>query len=111
AAHNEDGTAAKISFNNFSLLTITDPVASSDSASCIIPFRRAGNLILIQAKADTTNGSFILDTGAPNLVLNITYFRNYPSLAAGSGGGITGSIPVVAHTMVSDFSFGPIKYS
>lgn len=102
--------------NNFSFLTILlpadpDPIPRSDSASCVIPFRRAGNLILIQAKADTTTGSFILDTGAPNLVLNITYFRHYPSGRADPGGGITGSVPAVAHTTVGEFSFGPIKYN
>jgi predicted aspartyl protease len=76
----------------------------------MISFRRAGNLILIQARADTTNGNFILDTGAPSLVLNITYFRNYPSVLATAGGGITGSVPAVAHTTVGEFSFGTIKY-
>src|ERR1700722_19724766 len=44
--------------------TITiDPIISTDSASCILPFTRAGNLILIQAKADTATGFFVLDTG------------------------------------------------
>src|SRR5882757_11370346 len=55
-----------------------DPVVTSDSSTCVIPFSRAGNLILIKAKADTTEGNFVLDTGAPGLVLNLTYFRNYP---------------------------------
>ncbi len=50
-----------------------------DSAVCTIPFTRAGNLILIQATVDTVQGNFILDTGAPNLVLNLTYFRKYPN--------------------------------
>src|SRR3954454_17668013 len=50
---------------------------SLDSTSCVIPFTRAGNLILIQATVDTMVGNFILDTGAPYLVLNITYFRDY----------------------------------
>src|SRR5215207_700895 len=50
----------------------------SDSSSCIIPFNRVGNLIVIKAKVDTTEGNFILDTGAPHLVLNLTYFRDYP---------------------------------
>src|ERR1700744_256110 len=59
-----------------SIGTLGDPIISTDSASCIIPFTRMGNLILIQAKADTTTGYFVLDTGAPGLVLNITYFRH-----------------------------------
>src|SRR5438105_532292 len=51
---------------------------ASDSTSCIIPFNRIGNLMVIKAKADTVEGNFIVDTGAPGLVLNITYFRDYP---------------------------------
>lgn len=88
----------------------SDPVAVSDSASCIITFRRAGNLILIKARADTTNGNFILDTGAPGLVLNITYFRNYISASAVAGGGITGSIPMIARGTVNHLSFNSINY-
>ncbi|MEO6490132.1 MAG: hypothetical protein ABIO04_09355, partial [Ferruginibacter sp.] len=41
-----------------------DPIVTSDSTA-VIPFTRAGNLILIAARADTTMGNFILDTGAP----------------------------------------------
>jgi len=44
----------------------------------VIPFSRAGNLILLPATIDSVKGNFILDTGAPGLVLNFTYFRNYP---------------------------------
>ena len=40
-----------------------DPIITTDSVSCILPFTRAGNLILIQAKADTATGFFVLDTG------------------------------------------------
>src|SRR5688572_13618679 len=56
---------------------ITAP--GDDSVSCTIPFSRAGNLILIRARADSTVGSFVLDTGSPHLVLNVTYFRDYPA--------------------------------
>jgi hypothetical protein len=51
---------------------------ASDSLSCIIPFNRVDNLIVVKARVDTTEGNFILDTGAPHLVLNLTYFRDYP---------------------------------
>lgn len=39
-----------------------------------IPLKRAGNLILMEAKVEGQIGYFILDTGAPYLVLNATYF-------------------------------------
>jgi len=90
--------------------TITiDPIISTDSVSCIIPFTRAGNLILIQARADTSTGFFIFDTGAPGLVLNITYFRHYPTSNPAESGGVTGGT-VSAQTSVDSFRLGPISY-
>jgi predicted aspartyl protease len=88
-----------------------DPVVTSDTASTIIPFSRAGNLIVIKARVDTTEGNFILDTGAPKLILNLTYFRNYHAAehSGGVSGGITGSA-AAEPTNVSLLSFGPIKY-
>lgn len=89
-----------------------DPVITTDSADFIIPFSRAGNLILIKAKADAVEGSFILDTGAPGLILNMTYFRDYPVNEGSNsdGGGITGSVAGYGHTTVKKLSFGPVKY-
>ena len=94
-------------------IVLSDPIVSCDSSEAVIPFTRAGNLILIKAKADTTEGDFILDTGAPNLVLNITYFRDYTSTATSTQeqGGITGSTTSADPTIIRQFSFGPIKYS
>ncbi|HSN62260.1 MAG TPA: pepsin/retropepsin-like aspartic protease family protein [Ferruginibacter sp.] len=91
-----------------------DPIVKSDSADCIIPFSRAGNLIIIKAKADNIEGNFILDTGAPGLILNMTYFRDYPITEIHSneqGGGITGSVGGYGKTKVAKLSFGPIRYS
>jgi len=95
-----------------SIRLLSDPIVSSDSTS-VIPFSRAGNLILIPAKADTTVGNFILDTGAPNLVLNITYFRNYPSTVSSDQeqAGLTGSSGGRIQTEVSQLSFGNIRYN
>jgi Aspartyl protease len=89
----------------------SDPVIRMDSPSCVIPFIRAGNLILIKAKVDTVEGNFILDTGAPDLVLNMTYFRHYPSRnTEGDEGGITGAVRGQQGTTVEKFSLGPIGY-
>jgi predicted aspartyl protease len=87
-----------------------DPIVTSDSTNCIIPFSRAGNLILIKAKADTTEGNFILDTGAPGLVLNLTYFRNYlANNKDGEPGGITGNVATL-QTTVNKFFLGPVTW-
>lgn len=86
-----------------------DPIVTSDSSTCIIPFTRIGNLILIQAKADTATGLFVLDTGTPGLVLNITYFRRYPTSNPVESGGVTGTT-TSAQTTVDSFHLGPISY-
>jgi hypothetical protein len=85
---------------------------SPDSSSCIIPFSRAGNLVLIKAKADTTEGNFILDTGCPHLVLNLTYFRSYPVINAPEEerNTMSGTISSVMQAVVKEFSFGSIKH-
>lgn len=87
------------------------PNLPDDSATAVLPFSRAGNLILIQATADTTEGSFILDTGCPHLVLNLTYFRDYPTTFAQDEekSGMTGAISSVLQTQVKRFSFGGMK--
>lgn len=52
------------------------PEIKGDWKRLEIPLKRAGNLLLIEAVVDSVRGDFILDTGAPYLVLNKTYFRN-----------------------------------
>ena len=80
----------------------------SDDASFVIPFSRAGNLILLKAVVDDVEGNFVLDSGCPSLVLNITYFRDYPrtSEADDDSKGITGGISNVEHTSIRNFKFG-----
>lgn len=81
---------------------------SKDSNSFTLPFSMAGNLIIIKAKVDNTEGSFILDSGCPGLVLNLTYFRDYPRTidADDDTKGITGNIGYIEHTTVKELNFG-----
>jgi Aspartyl protease len=84
---------------------------NADSSSATIPFSRAGNLVLLQAKADTTEGNFVLDTGCPSLVLNITYFRDYPVMAESEErNGITAATFVAEQTQVAEFALGGFRY-
>ena len=94
-------------------IILNDDTSPPDSLSCTIPFTRAGNLILLQAKADTMEGNFILDTGAPHLVLNITYFRDYPSttIADADQTSITGTGQAVVKTQVKGLEINVMKYS
>lgn len=84
----------------------------NDSATCAIPFVRAGNLIVVKARIDTTEGNFILDSGAPHLVLNLTYFRHYQSTveAEAEQTSITGTGSPVLKTKVASFNLGTLDY-
>ncbi|MFY7964116.1 MAG: hypothetical protein ACOVO1_04410 [Chitinophagaceae bacterium] len=85
--------------------------AENDSSSFTMPFSRAGNLILLKAKVDSIEGNFVLDTGCPGLVLNITYFRDYPrtSEVEDDNKGITGAVANVEHTSIYEFNFGTLN--
>ena len=87
-------------------------IKGTDSSSCILPFTRAGNLILIQAQADTTTGNFVLDSGAQHLVLNLTYFRHYPRslVSQASQTGATGVGGAVASTTINKFTLGTLTF-
>ena len=106
-------SAVYAKINNISSDFINDPVVTSATPDCTIPFNRAGNLIVIKAKVDTTEGNFILDTGAPGLILNMTYFRHYSSSShqADESGGITGSVAASSPADVAKLTLGTINYS
>jgi hypothetical protein len=91
----------------------TRPDLSNDTNTMAIPFSMAGNLIIVKAVADTMEGNFILDTGAPYLVLNLTYFRDYSQrvIDQAEQTSMTGSSPTVAKTRVRTFTFGPLVFS
>lgn len=57
------------------LPTLSFPEAVVTNPNTIyIPFNLAGRLITVQARVDTLQGNFVLDTGAERLLLNRRYF-------------------------------------
>jgi predicted aspartyl protease len=82
--------------------TTTDPL--------VIPFYRSGNLILIEATVDGQTGYFIFDTGAPYLVLNRTYYRDYPSIANYTALGISNLEVDIIRTRVDSLSIRSLSY-
>jgi len=52
-------------------------IAAKEKTTIKIPLKRVGNLFFIEAEVDNIIGNFVLDLGAPYLVLNSTYFRDY----------------------------------
>lgn len=88
------------------------PVLKSDSVSCVLAFNRVGNLMVLKARVDTMEGNFILDTGAPHLVLNLTYFRDYPVDVQHDGHqtSIAGQGDFIYKTKVRELAFGALAY-
>ena len=107
------GYRDSLMIDNITIPVYSQMDAPNDSISCILPFSRAGNLILIRAKADSTEGNFILDTGSPMLVLNLTYFRHYTTTIRTDAeeGGMTGTGNPVLETTVRQFKLGPVVYN
>ncbi|AYL96659.1 aspartyl protease family protein [Mucilaginibacter celer] len=97
-----------ISFKNAK----ADPDLSptGDFKTLVIPIKRAGNLIVIEAQIDTLEGNFVLDTGAPYLVLNETYFRDLPHVSEQESGGINGQAGSSFTTYVRDFNILELHY-
>ena len=85
---------------------------SRDSSSFVLPFSKVGNLLLIKAKADSTEGNFVLDTGCPGLVLNITYFRSYHITESDAENlGATGPLATNEQIWIRNFHLGTMEES
>jgi hypothetical protein len=107
-----DSNATQYQSPEIVIESLQDPIVKADTSSCIIPFTRVGKLILIKGKADTTEGNFVLDTGAPYLVLNNTYFRYMQSVHESDElqAGINGREDLAEKTVVKKFSLGTFTY-
>jgi len=83
------------------------PVATD---SVVIPLKRAGRLLLIDAKVDNQSGNLVFDTGANGLVLNSTYFRDHVHSGGTITGGITGAVGKVEKISIERIEFGQLTY-
>lgn len=83
-----------------------------DSVATVVPFNRVGNLILVQAQADSIEGNFIFDTGAQHLLLNSTYFRDYPVSTATDveSAGVNGSAGALQRITLGNLQLGSLSY-
>ncbi|RCH55092.1 hypothetical protein DJ568_07830 [Mucilaginibacter hurinus] len=87
-----------------------DPETYGDFKTLVVPIKRAGNLLIVEAKIDSLTGNFVLDTGAPHLVLNATYFRDMPRISDHQSGGINGEVANTFKTEVTGFSILDLSY-
>lgn len=81
-----------------------------DFESLVIPLKRAGKLILLDAIADSVSGSLILDTGASGLVLNSIYFRDGKPKSGYVAGGVTGKLEQLQHKKIGQMRFDEVYY-
>ena len=93
-----------VSNKTFNVALLTNP--PEDFKTLTIPIKRAGNLIVVEAQVDSVAGNFILDTGAPYLVLNATYFRDMPRYGDQETNGVNGNSAGTFRTRVNSFSLG-----
>lgn len=98
-----------IEFTN--VINPADPTPYGDFQTLIVPIKRAGNLIIVEAQIDSLEGNFVMDTGAPYLVLNSTYFRDAPHVEEKSSAGINGESDAAFTTVIHDFSILDLHYS
>ncbi len=80
-----------------------------------IPFKKVGNLIAVEANLNGTKQWFLLDNGAPKLVLNSAYVSDeVPSpnqQVVSSAQGVNGSISKMNIAKINSFDFYGIKLS
>lgn len=84
--------------------------ALGDFQSLIIPLRRAGKLILIDAVVDSMEGNLIFDTGSAGLVLNSMYFRSTRRAGGQTSGGITGTVEAVSKRSIRRLQLSEVRY-
>ena len=79
-------------------------IASPPNASSLIPFTMVEGMMLVEAEIDNQKGNFIIDTGAPTLVLN----ENPTDHTVSKGRGISDGLNA-AEVIVKDFSWATIQ--
>ena len=99
-----------ISFPN-AINISNDPAPDGNFQTLAVPIKQVGNLIIVEAQLDTLVGNFVMDTGAPYLVLNATYFRDAPQIEERNSGGVNGESSGSFATVVHNFSILDLHYS
>ncbi len=94
----------------FTNVRYADPEPSGDFTTLIIPIKRVANLIIIEAKVDTMEGNFVLDTGAPYLVLNQTYFRDASHNKEQQAGGVNGDADFAFQTSIKNLDIADLHF-
>ncbi len=94
--------------SNHAVITYFKPLG--DFNSLVIPIKRAGKLILLDAIIDSIPGNLILDTGSAGIVLNSIYFRGKTQSSNLVSGGVTGSLGAVSKLQINKLEFSGVYY-
>lgn len=78
--------------------------------SLTIPVKVIGELIVVEATIDGQVGNFVLDTGAPTLVLNKTYFRKEARISENLSVGLDGKNDNAHTAFVDLFEINRLKF-
>ncbi len=87
------------------------PVNENLPDRVIVPLKRAGRLFLIDSIIDGQSGNLVFDTGAKNLVLNKTYFREYHTSTLSGTQGITGDVGESEEITLKKMEFAGMDFS
>lgn len=106
-------TATEIPLNGLTFNSSHSAIAKpeGDFEVLVVPLKRAQNLLLVEATVDSISGNFILDTGAPYLVLNKTYFRKGKIKDGTRANGVTGGVSTVTHTVIERLDIQKLFYT
>lgn len=94
----------------FSRLNCSNSDWTCNEDSITIPLLRAGRLFLIEATVDDEKGYLVFDTGASELVLNKTYFRDYNVIDNHSSGGVNGPLANVDKIAIEKLEICGLKF-
>lgn len=106
-------TADWTAYRSFSPFLMEDFEASVQESRnlIVIPLKRAGNLILLEAIIDGVSGNLILDSGSSSIVLNSMYFRQGRSVAHMTAGGMTGSTGTLTTVRINNMQMSELIFS
>lgn len=92
-------------------LFATDPKPLGDWERLVLPLKRSGNLLILEATIDSITGNFIVDTGAPYLVLNRTYFRAYENGSAQKVAGVNNDVASATRCTIPSLIIDKLNYT
>lgn len=74
-----------------------------------IPFQTVGKLIMVKAEVEGKAGLIIVDTGAPQIILNSAHFDGLENTLTSSTTGVEGTVPKTAYLSLKSFKIKELE--